>query len=437
MEEIKENTKKSIIQMYIENVHHKAAINSYNLENLKSDESFTKKVSKLSEFFNLPETETIIFASCFNYYFLKEPPMCLFNYLDVLSDSKEKNFFDFLPYLKEFNSLKEKGFITLTDSAAEEIEISENSLNNKRCYKVPDIIGIAVNTKDSSLLKQLNTKLTAETKHASDYIPPEAIKEKNMFYPESIKHNIEELTEYLKNDKIELIQKRFEEKGLPSGICIIFQGAPGTGKTETVYQIARKTNRAVLHIDLGSVISKWVGETENNISKVFNRYNSLYETSRRIGANAPILLFNEADAIIGKRSSSIEHASQFHENHIQSILLDNIERQKGIFIATTNVIEQFDPAYDRRFLFKIRFNKPDLEVSKLIWKDKIDWLSDEDITRIAKEYTMTGGQIDNILRKTIMHEVLNGKQSTVEEILDYCKKEKFETEEKAAIGFGN
>ena len=76
--------KKSIIQMCIENVHRKAALNNYHLENLKTDESFNKNVSKLSEFFNLPETEAIIFASCFNYYFLKIPPLAPFNFLDVL-----------------------------------------------------------------------------------------------------------------------------------------------------------------------------------------------------------------------------------------------------------------------------------------------------------------------------------------------------------------
>lgn len=438
MEENKENTgKKSIIQMYIENVHHKAAMKSYNLENLKTDESFNKNVSKLSDFFNLSETEVIYFAACYNYYFLKEPPSP-FNFFDVLADAKEHNFFDFYSYIKDFNSLIAKGFITLHENVSEEeIDTSEVSLSSPHCYIVPYTIGLAVNKNDTSFLKKLNTKLTKETSHASDYILPESIKEKKLFYPESIKQNIEDLTNYLQDDKIKLIQKRFKEKGLPSGICIIFQGAPGTGKTETVYQIAKKTNRAILHIDLGSVISKWIGETENNISKVFKRYNKLYETSCNIGANVPILLFNEADAVFGKRAANTEQASQVNENHIQSILLDNIERQKGIFIATTNVIEQFDPAYDRRFLFKIRFNKPDLEVSKLIWKDKFDWLSDEDITTIAKNYIMTGGQIDNILRKTIMQEVLNGRRCTVDEILDYCKKEKFETDEKAAIGFNN
>ena len=430
--------KKSIIQMCIESVHHKAALNNYHLENLKTDESFNKNVSKLSEFFNLPETEAIIFASCFNYYFLKIPPLAPFNFLDVLLDSKEKNIFTFTSFLKVFNSLREKGFITLHSNVGkDEVDFPETTINNHRCYIVPDIIGAAVNTNDSSLLKNLNPKLAEEKNNSRDYILPESIKEKNLFYPESIKQNINDLTTYLQKDKIQLIQKRFEEKGLPSGICIIFQGAPGTGKTETVYQIAKKTNRAILHIDLGTVISKWVGETENNISKVFSRYNSLYNASRNNGENAPILLFNEADAVIGKRISTIMQSTDVHENHIQSILLDNIERQKGIFIATTNVIEQFDSAYDRRFLFKIRFDKPNLEVSKLIWKDKFDWLSDEDITTIAKQYTMTGGQIDNILRKAIMHEVLEGKQSTVDEILNYCKKEKFETDEKATIGFNN
>lgn len=425
---MEENKRKvSFTRKYIDNLHHKVVMSRFDIESVEADEQAKKYTQKICTFFNLPEKEAIIFAFLFHYFY-DDIKMHGIRITDLTTEVGE-NIFTLLEYQKYFEALEAKGFINAAATMGE--ENAKQSFIQKEFY-IPNEIGLAVYNDDSISLKDFSVSSSV----ATDIIKPEKIKEKKLFYPEEIQNDITTLTQYLEEDKFKLIQKRLDEKALPPGMCIMLQGAPGTGKTETVYQIAKKTNRAILHIDLGSVISKWVGETENNISKVFRRYNSLYETSVNIGANVPILLFNEADAVFGKRIANTEHSTEVHENHIQSILLDNIERQKGIFIATTNVIEQFDSAYDRRFLFKIRFNKPNVEVSKLIWKDKFDWLSDEDITTIAKKYTMTGGQIDNILRKTIMQEVLSGRRCTVDEILDYCKKEKFETDEKATIGFG-
>ena len=418
----------SFTRKYIDNLHHKVVMARFDIESVEADEQAKKYTQKLCAFFNLPEKEAIIFAFLFHYFY-DDIKMRGISITDLTREIGE-NIFTLLKYQKYFEALNAKGFLISPVPMGEE---NRDHGFLERDYIIPNEIGLAVYNDDPAALKDFSVSSNVE----SDIIKPEKIKEKKLFYPEEIQNEIITLTQYLEEDKFKLIQKRLDEKALPPGMCIMLQGASGTGKTETVYQIAKKTNRAILHIDLGSVISKWVGETENNISKVFKRYNSLYETSLNIGANVPILLFNEADAVFGKRIANITQSIDAHENHIQSILLDNIERQKGIFIATTNVIEQFDTAFDRRFLFKIRFNKPNVEVSKLIWKDKFDWLSDEDINTIAKKYTLTGGQIDNILRKTIMQEVLNGRQSTVEEILDYCKKEKFETDEKAAIGFNN
>ena len=324
----------SFTRKYIDNLHHKVVMARFDIESVEADEQAKKYTQKLCAFFNLPEKEAIIFAFLFHYFY-DDIKMRGISITDLTREIGE-NIFTLLKYQKYFpvpmgEENRDHGFL-------------------ERDYIIPNEIGLAVYNDDPAALKDFSVSSNVE----SDIIKPEKIKEKKLFYPEEIQNEIITLTQYLEEDKFKLIQKRLDEKALPPGMCIMLQGASGTGKTETVYQIAKKTNRAILHIDLGSVISKWVGETENNISKVFKRYNSLYETSLNIGANVPILLFNEADAVFGKRIANITQSIDAHENHIQSILLDNIERQKGIFIATTNVIEQFDTAFDRRFLFKIR-----------------------------------------------------------------------------------
>lgn len=100
----------------------------------------------------------------------------------------------------------------------------------------------------------------------------------------------------------------------------------------------------------------WVGESEKNIKGTFDDYKKKVKQL----AKAPILLFNEADAIIGKRQVGAERAVEKMENSILNIILQEIEQLDGILIATTNLPENMDKAFERRFLYKIQFEKPDL-----------------------------------------------------------------------------
>lgn len=125
-----------------------------------------------------------------------------------------------------------------------------------------------------------------------------------------------------------------------------FYGTPGTGKTETVLQIARKTGRDLIQVNVSEVKSMWVGESEKNIKGIFDDYKQKVKQS----VKAPILLFNEADAIIGKRQVGAERAVEKMENSIQNIILQEIEQLDGILIATTNLAENMDKAFERRFL---------------------------------------------------------------------------------------
>ncbi len=148
----------------------------------------------------------------------------------------------------------------------------------------------------------------------------------------------------------------------------------------------------------------------------------------------PILLFNEADGILSKRRDAIAGNTTQTENTIQNIILEEMETLEGIMICTTNLSENLDTAFERRFLFKIKFENPTIEAKEKIWKSKLDWLNDETISKIAQAYELSGGQIDNIVRKITMDEVLTGNKPDFEELNALCKSEKINNTERR-IGF--
>lgn len=126
----------------------------------------------------------------------------------------------------------------------------------------------------------------------------------------------------------------------------------------------------------------WVGESEKNIKGIFDDYKQKVKQS----VKAPILLFNEADAIIGKRQVGAERAVEKMENSIQNIILQEIEQLDGILIATTNLAENMDKAFERRFLYKVKFEKPDLACRSQIWQAMIPSLEDADASFLAARY---------------------------------------------------
>lgn len=147
-------------------------------------------------------------------------------------------------------------------------------------------------------------------------------------------------------------------------------------------------------VDVSSIRSKWVGETEKNIKRLFKHY----KQTKKLCDQMPVLLFNEADAILGSRRFVSDRVEQM-ENSLQNILLQELEDFEGIFVATTNLEGNLDPAFDRRILYKVRFNPPTNVMRRAIWKDKLPYLSDEQISYINTRYELTGGQIDNVVKK--------------------------------------
>ena len=154
-------------------------------------------------------------------------------------------------------------------------------------------------------------------------------------------------------------------------------------------------------------------------------------------ARPPILLFNEADAVLGIRQEGAQRAVDKMENSIQNIILQEMETLEGIMIATTNLTCNLDKAFERRFIYKIEFERPTLEAKLQIWKAMIPSLSDMMSHSLAKEFDLSGGQIENVARKRTVELILTGEEPSQEKIREYCMSEMINSKQdrRAKIGF--
>lgn len=180
---------------------------------------------------------------------------------------------------------------------------------------------------------------------------------------------------------------------------IIFYGPPGTGKTLTAHSLARSLKRQVLSFDCSKILSMYVGESEKNVRKIFDTYADLTRQTK----TEPILLLNEADQFLSSRSSGIGSSADQMHNQMQNIFLEQIEKFQGILIATTNLLENIDQAFSRRFNYKIEFKKPDQKQRLTLWKMMLPkhapYESGFEAEKLAS-YPLTGGQINLIVKNT-------------------------------------
>ena len=255
---------------------------------------------------------------------------------------------------------------------------------------------------------------------------------KELFYNPKEERSLSQLRSMLAPEQFDNICNRLDKKGMRKGFACLFYGAPGTGKTETVLQLARQTERDIMQVNISEINSKWVGESEKNIKALFDRYRRLVKKSER----APILFFNEADALINKRNANAERAVDKMENAMQNIILQEMESLDGIMIATTNLTSNMDSAFERRFIYKIEFEKPSLEAKQSIWRSMLPTLSESDAMMLAMKYDFSGGQIENIARKQTVEEILTGNEFDINRIIEFCNAERLSNSTvRSRIGF--
>ena len=323
------------------------------------------------------------------------------------------------------NIFKEKRLKIVTEGVIEPV--------NEDGIKSPEYFHISNNVKDAVFAEIGGSGADSNGSNGMNTVRHTEIVAKNLFYNKENNAQISRLKSLLEQESYRKTCERLKDRGLRSGFTCLFYGCPGTGKTETAYQLARQTGRDIILVNVPEIKSCWVGESEKNIKGLFDQYRKMVEKS----TVAPILLFNEADAIFGIRQEGATRAVDKMENSIQNIILQEMERLDGILIATTNLTTNLDKAFERRFLYKIRFDRPDEKVKEQIWASMLPTLSEEDARELAYSFDFSGGQIENIVRKKEIKFIIDGVEAGLEEIRDYCREEMIEDAERnrKKIGF--
>lgn len=364
--------------------------------------------------YGLDKEDTVLFIFMAHLFVENNDDNIGFHDIDDLFDCEELPSWLKREFRKRDSALLVKGLIE---------NVNEDGMARPDAFKLTD-------KAKEELLGELGINDIAKSEKG--LIKADTLAEKHLIYNIKEQDQITELSSILSENRFSEVQTRLRSAGMRPGFCCIFYGSPGTGKTETVYQLARQTGRSIMRVDVDKIKSCWVGESEKNIKALFDRYRNICKNSKL----APILLFNEADAVLGVRMEGASHAVDKMENSIQNIILQEMEALEGIMIATTNLTTNLDKAFERRFLYKIRFDKPSLESRTKIWQTMLSGLTENDAQSLASQFDLSGGEIENIVRRQSINAILNGTDTiNIAEIQQHCLQEKIEQSNRSRIGF--
>ena len=266
-------------------------------------------------------------------------------------------------------------------------------------YIVDEVLQSIIHPQKNKKVRRLKLNALIEEQDIFELIEPETSLE-DVVLNEKTQETLQNLMRQVDKEVVaRLVEWGVKDKKSGIDARIIFYGAAGTGKTMTAYSLAKSLKRQVLAFDCSKILSMYVGESEKNVRKIFDTFYDLSEKTK----SEPILLLNEADQFLGARSSgNITGSDQMH-NQMQNIFLEQIENFKGMLIATTNLLENIDKAFSRRFDYKIEFKKPNEKQRMKLWElmlpSEAPFDKDLDIEELAS-YSLTGGQINLIIKNT-------------------------------------
>ncbi|EOV9223112.1 AAA family ATPase, partial [Campylobacter upsaliensis] len=289
-------------------------------------------------------------------------------------DSKLLNLIEYDEYLNAFGELSKSFFIS--DEMLERVINSPTKQNQK--LKLESLV------KEQEIFELIEPNIDI-----NDIIMPE---------------NTKELLSNILKQKDKKVLERLSLWGIKSSknieAKIIFYGPPGTGKTMSAFGVAKAMKKAVLSFDCSKILSKWVGESEQNVRKIFDTYKNIANSCKQ----SPILLLNEADQFLSTRIEGGSGSDKMH-NQMQNIFLEQIERFSGVLIATTNFLESLDSAFSRRFDLKIEFKKPDFKDRLKMWEkflpQNADFEEAFELETLAK-YELSGAQILMVVKNTAL-----------------------------------
>ncbi|MBU0720859.1 ATP-binding protein [bacterium] len=266
-------------------------------------------------------------------------------------------------------------------------------------YIVDEVLQSIIHPQKNKKVRRLKLNALMDEQDIFELIEPETSLE-DVVLNAKTQETLENLMRQVDKEVISrLVEWGIKDKKSGIDARIIFYGAAGTGKTMTAYSLAKSLKRQVLAFDCSKILSMYVGESEKNVRKIFDTF---YDLSNKTKSE-PILLLNEADQFLSSRSSGISSSADQMHNQMQNIFLEQIENFKGMLIATTNLLENIDKAFSRRFNYKIEFKKPDEAQRAKLWEmmlpEGAPYEKDMDIAKLAK-YSLTGGQINLIIKNT-------------------------------------
>ena len=200
------------------------------------------------------------------------------------------------------------------------------------------------------------------------------------------------------------------------GLVALFHGPPGTGKSMAAAAIGRAAGLAVWRVDLAALVSKYIGETEKQLSRVFDR-------AAREGW---LLVFDEADALFGKRTE-VSDAHDRYANQEVSYLLSRIEEHPGVVILTTNLLANIDEAFQRRVHAIVAFAEPGVAERGTLWRGvapaELPVADDVDHAGLARRFAMTGAQIRDATLEAAYLAAADGKVVTTAHLLTAVRRQ--------------
>ncbi|HEY5881654.1 MAG TPA: ATP-binding protein, partial [Nakamurella sp.] len=234
----------------------------------------------------------------------------------------------------------------------------------------------------------------------------------DLVLPENSEREVRRLLDWTRYRDEVMARGPLQGKGKGTGICALFTGGPGTGKTLAAHVVADTLGLDIRQVELNTVVSKYIGETEKNLERVFNEAESL---------NA-VLFFDEADVLFGARSH-IKDAHDRYANQEVAYLLQRMESFDGITILASNLRGNIDPAFARRLHFVIVFPNPDADTRSRLWEHHLDAVTDLDqadpidTVRLGGAVELSGGDIRNIVLAAVYDAVASRQALGMRHIL--------------------
>lgn len=403
------------------------------IQNRLKKSKFNNILAQIFKEHSLNEKEALIFTAL-----LKEE----YSLDSENSSNRELNSLLNLISANEFEKLENKALLSEGSKLMERnlIDYDEYLTNfgdfSKSFYISDEFLQRIINSKQASKNKKLELQSIIKEQDIFEVIEP-STDINDVIMPNSTK----ELLENILKQQDKKVLQRLSEWGIKTSknieAKIIFYGPAGTGKTMSALSMAKSMKKSVLSFDCSKILSKFVGESEQNVRKIFDTYKKISSSCK----HSPILLLNEADQFLSTRIESSGGSDKMH-NQMQNIFLEQIERFSGVLIATTNFLESLDSAFSRRFDYKIEFKKPNFEEREQIWQRALPKKAKFDSKFSVQElamYELSGAQIIMVIKNTALKAAISKDGIfKMDDFLESIKKELDSSFDKVKkVGFAN